>query len=137
MNKVKIFFSSIMTQDANVEKIQYKVDGVLDNEKDYQKLIFEEPIETGQDIIKNEIFFNEDEVIMMREGNVYHEMSFLRKKTSSGFYELQGLQLKLDIVLLEFVVANGFIKLVYDLYIDDDEGGHFDIEIKFGSEIYE
>lgn len=137
MSKVKIYFKSVMAQDNNSEKIQYKVDGVLDHEKDYRKLVFEEPIETGQDIIKNEIFFNEDEVIMTREGNVYHEMRFMKKKTSSGFYEVQGMQLKLDIILLDFVVESDFIKIAYDLYIDDVESGTFDIEIKFGSEINE
>jgi uncharacterized beta-barrel protein YwiB (DUF1934 family) len=137
MSKVKIYFKSVMEQDNTSEKIQYKTEGFLTNEKGYQKLIFEEPVETGQDIIKNEIFFNKDEVIMTREGNVYHEMRFLNKKTSNGFYEVQGVQLSLDIMLLNFSVTDDIIKIVYDLYIDDIESGNFDIEIKFGSEINE
>lgn len=133
MEKVKVSFQSLIEQDGNSEEIKFKSEGKLGAERDYSLLKFDEPGENDV-ITKNTIYFNEKEIIYIREDAVYHEMNFRRLKNSSGVYQISGVEIPLDIFLDEFEVTYNELTCGYKLYISDEFSGHFRINIKFEKE---
>jgi len=137
MKQVKIDIISSFLQGVNTETMKSHAYGKYLKSGRYHILRYEEISLEDNSTIDVTIKYNEDEVIIFKSGDRSQELNFFRNKHSYGTFELGGFALKLDLVLFKFEVKDNDILLEYELYVDKQASGHFNINIKIGEEINE
>lgn len=135
VNRVKdvlVNLHSSIAQNELKEEITYRANGKLDHDNRYYVLVYDELNSEDNSITKVIIKYNQEEVIIFKEGNIVQELNFFKAKQSYGSYEISGFNIKLNIQMLEFEVLKDHLCLVYELFVESHPSGLFKIDIKLG-----
>jgi len=131
MQDVWVKLNSQFQQDGHKDTINYKVEGKLLRSGRYSILSYQEPNVEDDSFIKVTIKFNQEEVILLKEGNITQELNF-KKVNAYGIYEVSGFNFKLDIKVDKLLVEENSIFLEYELFVEKSPSGHFQIKIEIG-----
>lgn len=129
MKNIKISVNTIHLFEGKEEEVTYKADAVYQKFDDFHQISYEDPaISDKQSIVIMK--YNEKELRIIRQGSIKSEIIFQPRGTSFGSYEYHGLVLDMKPVLLDYNVEENYIKVNYDLLINNQDTGNFDVEIK-------
>lgn len=128
MSNIKISVNTIHLFEGNEEVVSYKALAQFQEKKDYHEIKYSDPaIDDKESYVM--LKYNENELRIIREGSIKSEMVFQPRGSSFGTYEYHGFNLDMKPVLRDFSIEDNLIKVNYDLIINNQNTGNFDVEI--------
>lgn len=126
MEKVKVIINSTNILDKEETQINCDVDGKLIKSGNYYILSYLDELNNNDQVI---IKYNDEKIIIKKNGDFKSKLVFNKVGASYGIYEINQRDMKLNMELINFKSEEKLINLEYKLMIQDNEAGHFNIEI--------
>lgn len=117
------------TQDCETTKTTYDVPATLYSKNDKNYLFFED-----QERVKCRFEFDEENLRMRREGPMVVDQNHIYNKTTTGYIKTPYGQLSTKIKTHDYLLRQKpklKIVLAYDLYIDHEITGTYQLQIQF------
>ncbi|MDF9866526.1 uncharacterized beta-barrel protein YwiB (DUF1934 family) [Bacilli bacterium PM5-3] len=129
MNKVHLDFVSLASVDEETEKIEFDVDAQYVEYDDLKIISYMEPSLEEKDVF-TKISYNNNELIIERNGIQTNKMVFVKDGRSFGTYVVNNMRMNLDINVIKMDITENLIELKYELSFVDDKIAVFEIKIK-------
>lgn len=127
MEQINLKINSQTLLDNEIDTIIYETKAKLIKSAKYQIISYIDKVNDDDKVI---IKYNDDVLIIQRDGSIKNKLVFDKQKSSYGIYEVQGNNMKLNIDLLSLNTSLTSIDLEYKLLIQAQDAGHFKISIE-------
>ena len=105
-NNCIVSFKSQISQEGEVESVEFHSEGSYIKKGNSQFLIFSEPVFESSNSVKSKLVIRNNEVQLMRQGDVYMRQRFLKEVLSEGTYETPQGKLPISVYTNELEIGN-------------------------------